>query len=293
MPDNRPHDGYSLGVDPDSTWYQYDRERLELMPVRGRDLDLSRPFFSAPGAGDVDLDQGDEAEDEPVDICPMCTVGHHDDCMGTFRLAEDADTLADCDCTAQRGCEGAERAHTVAYAKAHPGAVVVDDDWVEVGYTEGSVIDGVLRLGGGPVYMAPAGTPPPGIPHGLEHRRLDDTRHVTVDELHARLADLDQAGQRRADWLNSIAPPAPIVSADNESYVNQTVDYAGQGAVSGLTREHIVRRQEVPRPLPFTLPAGLGGLPEPAEDAGEDDGPVRYVANRRDRRRLAKRTRRG
>lgn len=51
-------EGYRIQLT--GTWYQWDRERGRLMPVRGENVDLTRPAFTAPGRRDADVDQRDE-----------------------------------------------------------------------------------------------------------------------------------------------------------------------------------------------------------------------------------------
>lgn len=73
--------GYDVHFE--GTWYQYDRERRCLMPVTAATADPTRPFFSAPGEVDSDLDQGEvcdedgHAPDAPVTdgVCGWCGEG--------------------------------------------------------------------------------------------------------------------------------------------------------------------------------------------------------------------------
>lgn len=99
----------------------------------------------------------------------------------------------------------------------------------------------------------------------------------TLTELDDRIVlDVDEV-RRTAEAIEVLAA---VPEQHQEEVRRRTLD--------GLS---IAERRPVPAPgrYSFHLPSALGGLPEPEDGEEDPNEPVRYVANRADRRRLAKR----
>lgn len=134
------------------------------------------------------------------------------------------------------------------------------------------VVKEVELLSWGPAYDGLGGVP-------VEVDRVEHTEEGVL--VHGRVDGEVVLG------FDGARPASPALS-DNARYDVSP----GQERDAGWLTRRIAEHRPVPAPSPFHLPSALGGLPEPEDGEDDPNEPVRYVANRADRRRLDKRRRR-